>query len=187
MNIVGHPQAPVYGICAEFGSAAELFRAAGQIREAGFTRFDVFSPFPIPGMSEAMGLRPSGLGKVVFLGGLLGFLSAVVLEYGPSTFIYPLVVMGKPTGFFSAPAFFPIMFELTILGSALTAFFGLFLINGLPRWHHPVFHWDRFKKASDDGFFCVIERSDPQFATRDIAGFLASLGAQHITEVHEEA
>src|SRR5687767_1150697 len=132
MNIAGNSQAPLHGIAAEFDSAAELFAAATKIREAGYRRFDVYSPFPIHGMDEAMGQRPSSLGKFVFIGGVLGFLTAVGLQFIPSSIIYPLIVMGKPTNFYTVPAFFPIMFELTVLFSAFTAFFGLLLMNGLP-------------------------------------------------------
>ena len=72
-NVSGDPEAPLYGVAAEFDSAGELFHAAEKMRDAGFTRFDVFSPFPIHGMDAAMGLRRSLLGKIIFLGGLTGF------------------------------------------------------------------------------------------------------------------
>ena len=110
MNVAGNPQAPLYGLAAEFDSAAELFAAAKKIREAGYRKFDVYSPFPIHGMDAAMGLKPSMLGKVVFIGGLTGFLTAVGLQFIPTSIIYPLIVMGKPTNFYTVPAFFPIMF-----------------------------------------------------------------------------
>ena len=45
-NVAGNPEAPCYGIAAEFDTAGELFHAAEEMRDAGFTRFDVFSPFP---------------------------------------------------------------------------------------------------------------------------------------------
>ena len=111
MNPSEDHESPLYGVAAEFDSARDLFHAAEQMRDAGFRRFDVFSPFPIHGMDEAMGLKRSLLGKIIFLGGLTGFVSAVALQFIPSSFIYPLIVMGKPTNLFTVPAFFPIMFE----------------------------------------------------------------------------
>lgn len=184
MNSAGNPEAPVYGIAAEFQSARDLYHAAEKIRDAGFQRWDVFSPFPIHGMDEAMGMKRSLLGKIVFLGGLTGFLTAVTLEFGPSSFLYPLIVAGKPTNLFTVPAFFPIMFELTILISAFTAVFGMLLMNGLPRLNHALFNWDRFKKATEDKFFVAIESGDPKFSERSVRDFLESLGGSNITTIH---
>lgn len=186
MNTVGNPQGAVYGIAAEFQNARDLYHAAEKIRDAGFQRWDVFSPFPIHGMDEAMGMKRSILGKVVFLGGLTGFCTAIVLEFGPTSFLYPLVVGGKPTNIFTVPAFFPIMFELTILISAFTAVFGMLIMNGLPRLNHALFNWDRFKKMSEDKFFVAIESRDPKFSEQSVRDFLESLGSTNVTIVHED-
>jgi Protein of unknown function (DUF3341) len=110
------------GVIAEFGSAEELYRAAERVRERGYRSWDVHSPFPIHGMNKAMGLKRSPLGYIIFWGGFTGFLTAVLLQFIPSSFLFPLIVHGKPVTFFTVPAFFPIMFELTILFSAFTAF-----------------------------------------------------------------
>jgi hypothetical protein len=182
----GNPQSPLYGVAAEFDSAGELFHAAEQMREAGFTQFDVFSPFPIHGMDDAMGLKRSPLGKIIFIGGLIGFLAAVTIQFVPSSFIYPLIVMGKPTNLFTVPAFFPIMFEFTVLISAFTATFGMLIMNGLPRLNHPMFNWERFKGVSADKFFCIIEQKDPKFSAREVRDFLEAIGGRNITMVHED-
>jgi ActD protein len=186
IQTAGDPQSPLYGVAAEFDSARDLFEAAERIRDAGFTRFDVFSPFPIDGMDGAMGLKHSRLGKIIFVGGLMGFLTAVAIQFIPSSFIYPLIVMGKPTDLFTVPAFFPIMFEFTVLISAFTATLGMLMINGLPRLHHPMFNWERFKRVSDDKFFCVIEQTDPKFSAVGVRDFLESVGGQNITMVHAD-
>lgn len=184
METAGNKSAPVYGVAAEFSCARDLYRAAEKIRDAGFRRWDVFSPFPIHGMDEAMGMRRSLLGKVVFLGGLTGFLTAVTLQFVPTTFLYPLIVAGKPTNLFTVPAFFPIMFELTILISAFTAVFGMLIMNGLPRLNHALFNWDRFKKVTEDKFFVAIESGDPKFSERSVRDFLESLGGTNVTTIH---
>jgi hypothetical protein len=49
-----------------------------------------------------------------------------------------------------------------------------------------MFNWERFKRVSDDKFFCVIEKSDPKFAEAEVREFLESLGARNITRVHED-
>jgi hypothetical protein len=184
MNVAGDPSAPLHGIAAEFQCARDLYHAAEKLRDAGFRHWDVFSPFPIHGMDEAMGLKRSLLGRIVFFGGLTGFLTAVTLEFGPSSFLYPLIVAGKPTNIFSVPAFFPIMFELTILLSAFTAVFGMLIMNGLPRLNHALFNWDRFKTVTEDKFFVAIEAADPKFEPVAMRELLESLGGTNITLIH---
>ncbi|MGI8889318.1 MAG: DUF3341 domain-containing protein [Chthoniobacterales bacterium] len=176
----------VYGIAAEYPSASSLYHAAEQVRDAGFKRWDVHSPFPIHGMDDAMGLGKSWLSAVVLVGGIAGLLTACVLEFGPSWFLYPLIVHGKPYNFWTVPAFFPIMFELTILFSAFAAFFAWQAMNALPRWNHPMFNWDRFKRVTNDGFFLVLEARDPRFSENEARELLERTGGQHITVVHEE-
>ncbi len=77
----------VYGMAAEYSSAAALYEAAKQVRDAGYKRWDVHSPFPIHGMDGAMGLGKSWLSAVVLCGGVTGLLTACVLEFGPSSFL----------------------------------------------------------------------------------------------------
>ena len=87
--------------------------------------------------------------------GLTGTATALLLELGSALYLYPLVVQGKPMNITTIPAFFPVIFELTVLFSAFGAVFGMLAMNLLPRWHHPLFNWDRFAKVTDDGFFIV--------------------------------
>ncbi len=186
LEIAGESTTPVFAIAAEFGSARDVYHAAQKVRDAGYKRWDVYSPFPIHGMDDAMGLKRSYLARIIFLGGLTGFLTAVTLVFLPSSYLYPLVVAGKPTNLLTVPAFFPILFELTILLSAFTALFGMLILNGLPRWNHPLFNWERFKKVTEDKFYVAIESRDPQFSERATREFLESLGGTEITLVHED-
>jgi hypothetical protein len=113
-------------------------------------------------------------------------LTALILEFGPSWIIYPLIVHGKPYDWRTVPAFFPIIFELTILFSAFAAFFAWQLMNGLPRWYHPLFNWERFSRATNDGFFLAIEARDPRFSEIEAREILERSGGQNITIVHED-
>jgi hypothetical protein len=174
-----------YGMGAEFPSASALFHAAEKIRDKGFKKWDVHSPFPIHGMDAAMGLGKSWLSAAVLCGGTCGFLTAVVLEFYPSWWDYPLIVHGKPFNWATVPAFFPIMFELTVLFSAFTTVFALMVFNQLPKWYHPVFNWDRFAKVTDNGFFLVIEARDPQFSETATRELLEEIGGAHVTLIHD--
>ncbi|MCA1963409.1 MAG: DUF3341 domain-containing protein, partial [Prosthecobacter sp.] len=144
----------VHGYLAEFNGAAELYHAAEQVRDAGYQRWDVHTPFPIHGMDKAMGNPKSILPKLVFVGGMTGTCVAFTLQTLTQTnfwssiglgFLqklaetYPTVVQAKPTDICTLPAFFPVMFELTILFSAFTTLFGLLALMGLPRLNHPLF------------------------------------------------
>ena len=185
-TVVGTADAAVYGIIGEFDSAADLFHAAEVVRDRGFKRWDVHSPFPIHGMDDAMGLGKSIVSYIVLIGGLTGFLPAVPLECIPSIITYPLIVQGKPTNIYTVPAFFPIMFELTVLFASFAAVFGMLFMNRLPRWHHPLFNWDRFAKATDDGFFLVVEATDPRYTDGGVREMLQGVGAKNITLVRDE-
>ena len=175
-----------YGLGAEFADASSLFSAAEAMRDAGFKRWDVFSPFPIHGMDDAMGLGTSAVSYIVLASGLTGTATALLLELGSALYLYPLVVQGKPINFTTIPAFFPVIFELTVLFSAFGAVFGMLALNLLPRWHHPLFNWDRFMKVTDDGFFVVVEASDARFSEKGTSDFLANLGATNVTMVYDE-
>lgn len=170
----------IWAIGAEFSSAADVYEAAKKIRDTGFKWWDVYSSYPIHGMDAAMGLGKSWVSAISLAGAATGLTTAVLLETIPSVFVYPLIVQGKP--YFSLPAFFPIMFELTVLFTAFATVFGMLSMNLLPRLHHPLFNWERFcDKATDDGFFIVIEAADPTYSETETPKLLESLGATNIT------
>jgi len=171
----------IHGIGAQFDSARDLYLAAQKVRDAGFKRWDVYSPFPIHGMDAAMGLKGSRVSFFSLCGGITGALSAFVLVYYTSAINYHLVVQGKP--YFAFEPTFPVFFELTIL---LTAFFtvgSMLAMNLLPRLNHPVFNWEKFSRVTDDGFFLVIESSDPLFSEKETPALLGSLGGRNVEKI----
>lgn len=175
----------IYGLGAEFESAAEVLAAAEKVRDKGFRRWDVHTPFPVHGMDAAMGLGKSWLSAPVLVGGTLGLLTGACLTIIPSKFIYPLIVHGKPTSVMTVPAFFPIFFELTILFSAFFTIFSLMVMNRLPQWYHPVFNWDRFKGSTDNKFYIVVEAGDPKFHEERTRQLLEEIGGKQVTLIHD--
>ena len=173
----------LFGYVAEFGSAAELYHAAEKVRDAGFKKWDVHTPFPVHGIDHAMGLGKSWLSSVVLIGGVTGGILAFGLQYFTQVSLYPTVVQNKPTNIFTLPAFFPVIFELTILLAAFAALFGLLAFIQLPRWNHPLFESELFNKSSDDGFILVIESRDPRFKRDKTRSFLEEIGADEIEAV----
>jgi hypothetical protein len=83
------------------------------------------------------------------------------------------------------PAFVPIFFELTVLFASFSTVFALMIMNQLPKWYHPVFNWERFKRASNDGFFAIIEARDPKFSEQKTRELLESVGGRHVTLIHD--
>lgn len=176
----------VYGYLAEFKSASALYKAAEKVRDAGFRKWDCHSPYPIHGLDAAMGLKRSVLPWLVFCGGITGTATAFALAYGTQVILYPTVVQAKPVNVFSVPAFFPIMFELTILFSGFTVLFGLLALMKLPRLNHPLFASKQFHRATDDAFFIAIEARDPKFSPEGTRALLEEIGGTSIELVEEE-
>jgi Protein of unknown function (DUF3341) len=171
----------LHGIVAEFSTTDDVLRAAEKIRDAGYTRTDGYTPVPVHGLPEALGLRKSRLAALVLCGGTAGLFAGFALQYWVSVFAYPHMVSGKP--FFSWPSFVPVMFECTILGAALSAVIGMLVLNGLPQPYHPLFGAAGFDRATTDKYFLCIESTDPQFDREKTAAFMKGLGADKVTEV----
>lgn len=168
----------LYGLLAEFDTPAALTHAATIVRDQGFERWDCHSPFPIHGLDGAMGLRRTFVPWIVFTGGTLGCATGVLLQWWTNAHDYRLVVSDKP--FWSLPANIPVIFELTVLFSALSAFAALFVFNRLPRFFHPVFQSERFRRVTNDGLFITIESTDPRFDVERTEALLRSAGARHV-------
>src|SRR5215469_3215749 len=171
----------LYGLMAEFETAGELVAAARRTREAGFKKFDAFSPYPIHELDDAMDLHDNRVSLATLVGGLLGCAGGFGLCSWVSAVALPLNIAGRPP--ISVPMFIPITFECTILLGGLTAAISMIMMNGLPAPYHPVFNVERFAGASRSKFFICIESDDPKFDRDRTAGFLAELGAEEVSEV----
>ena len=179
----GTTEGRMAGYLIEFDTPGEILKAAVQVRDAGFTRWDAHSPFPVHGLDRAMGLKSTLIPYLVLGGGLTGCATGLLLQWWTNAHNYPLVISGKP--FWSIPASIPVTFELTILLSAFGAFLGMILLNGFPRWHHPVFSSERFRRATQDRFFISVEAEDPLFDENTTAEFLRSLGGRHLERMED--
>jgi ActD protein len=171
----------LHGLMAEFESPSGLVEAATQARLAGYRKMDAYSPIPVEELNDALGLRRTRLPLLVLIGGILGGSAGFALESWVSAIAYPLNVGGRPL--ISWPQFIPVTFETTVLGAALTAFFGMWALNKLPQPYHPVFNVEAFGRASTDRFFLVIEATDPRFDRDATLRFLENLHPVGVSEV----
>ncbi|HRI42613.1 MAG TPA: DUF3341 domain-containing protein [Fimbriimonadaceae bacterium] len=173
----------LYGIVAEFLSPEEILDAAERAREAGYTRLDAYTPFPVHGLDDAIKFFDPRIKWMIFFAGLFGGAAGLAFIYFTAVIDYPLNVGGRPL--FSWPSFVPVTFECTILFASLTAFFGMLALNGLPKPFHPIFDAERFELASQTSFFLCVESQDPMFDPGKTKDFLQSLGAHNVCEVAE--
>jgi len=174
----------LYGLLAEFDSATELVDAAREVRDAGYTKTDAFTPFPLHEIDEALGIKRSILPYLCFAGGIAGMFSGFALQYFVHVIDYPIIVGGRPH--ISLPAMIPPAYELTILLTAFTAVFGMLFLNGLPRPYHPLFNVPRFALATREKFFLLIESDDEKFDYGETRRFMEKLeGQQEVFDVPE--
>jgi hypothetical protein len=171
----------IYGLLAEFADEEHLLEAATRVRSLGFRYVEAYSPYPIHGMAEVLGIRGVRLPLIVLAGGIIGLVIALVMQWYSAVIDYPLNVGGRPLA--SWPSFMPIAFELTILVAGISAVLGMFALNGLPQPYHPLFNVPEFAKASRAGFFLSVEARDAKFDLAETRSMLAELGATGIYEV----
>ena len=186
--------ARLFGMLAEFETPGDLMAAAEKVRDAGYKRWDCHTPFAVHGLDGAMGIQRTWLPIFVFVAGATGTTVAFLLQAFTTSWSlsawagvwvtgYPFLISGKPA--MSLPAFIPVMFELTILFSALACVKLMFLFNGLPQLYHPLFKSNRFRRATNDRFFISIEARDPKFLPKKTEEFLRSLDPIAVEAVEE--
>ena len=170
----------LYAMVGEFETPERVMQAAEEARHAGFRVMDAYSPFPIHGMSEAIGFRDTKVPWTVMMFGIIGVTCGYSLQFYTSVIDYPMNVGGKPLN--SIPAFIPVSYETTILFAALSAAIGMFVYNKLPMPYHPIFNAKNFERATQDRFFLAIEAEDPKYDPDAIEKLMRSNGALEVSE-----
>jgi mono/diheme cytochrome c family protein len=180
------PRAPrSFGWIAEFSDEHALLDAARKVRDSGYTRTDAFTPFPVHGIDDALGIKPTILPFMVLCAGLTGLSIALLMQWWMNGVDYPYIISGKPLGI--SPAAIPVSFELTILFSAFTSVFGMILLNGLPRFSNPLFSNPKFDRATDDKFFLYVDSRDRYYNRESVRELLGSTQPESLDEVLEDA
>ncbi len=162
------------GMAAIFNTEAEILKAAAQVRNSGFRKFEAITPYPVHGMEEACGIERSWIPYVTFVMGLLGLSLGWLLTWWTSAVNWPLNIGGKP--FHSLPAFIPIMFELTILFAALSSVAALLYACGLPKVNPPIIHPD----LTSHKFAIFVPSNDSGYDERKLEDMFRGMGASEI-------
>jgi hypothetical protein len=173
------PQAPapaspreLFGVLAEFDRAERLIDAVKRVREAGFTRIDAHTPFPVEGLADLLGPKDNRVAWLTLVGGVLG----IAIGYGMQVYAnlaFPIDIGNRPL--VATPAFMLITFELMVFFAVAFCIFGMLALNHLPRLHHPLFEIAEFTLASSNRFFLVILSNDPRFTRARATRLLRSL------------
>ena len=172
-----------YGLVAAFDTTADLYHACEKVRDAGYSRWDALTPFPVHGLDAAMGMPRSKVPRFSLAGGLTGFFTGMGFIAWLGLSEYPLVVGGKPL--FSPMFAFPVSYELTILFTAFATIGGMFFLNRLPMHYHPVMKAPQFVRAMDDRFYIVIEANDPKYNPAQTRALLEQAGGKDIAAIDE--
>lgn len=173
----------LHGLMAEFETPEELLDATRRSYAEGYREMDAYTPMPIDGLADALGMRRNGVPPIVLTCALLGAAFGFSLAYYITVISYPLNIGGRPLN--SWPAYIPLTFETAVLCGALSAVIGMLFLNGMPQPYHPVFNVPRFETASRDRFFLCIEATDPQFDLEATQKFLQDLGSREVSQVEK--
>ena len=154
-------QPELYGLVAEFETPEQIMAATKAVRKAGHTKIEAYTPFEVAGLDAEVGHEPTRLGFVPLFAGLVGAIAGFGLQWSATVVFYPLNIGGRPLN--SWPNFIIITFEITVLFAAFASVIYMFLRNGLPRAHHPIFSTPGFENATRDRFFLCVEAADAKF------------------------
>jgi len=173
----------VVGLVGLYDDPDSLIRAAEKVRDAGSQKWDCHTPYPVHGLDQAMGLKPSPIPYVTLGMGFVGLVTAISLTGGLSVFQYPILVGGK--SLFSWQAFVPIFFELFVLFAALATMGSIIYFCKLGRWHSPLHDSDIMQDITSDRFAVVLDAEDKQHTEDAARALLEEAGCRDIRPLVE--
>jgi hypothetical protein len=176
---------PTTAALAEFETADQMIAAVKKLRGQGYQTLDMYTPYPIHGSDEMLGLKRSPVSKIVFAAGMAGAGGAYALQWLLNAFLYPLNVGGRPPH--SGPAFIIVTFEMGVLFAAVTAFSVVFALGGLPALWHPVFEIDGFERASIDRFWISVDTNDEKYSAETKSHLEATNPLRTVTLVEPQS
>jgi len=174
----------VFAVLGLFDSAQALVKATPTVRAGRIGRLEAYTPYPVHGIDEALGLRRSPLAGMVLVAGFLGAATALFFQWWMSAVDYPIPTGGK--ALFSWQAFVPIMFEVTVLLATFTAGLGmLLLLNRLPFFGHPMLSSEAIASVTRDKFALAVEADGPALDVEAAKAVLLAAGAETLEVVHQ--
>jgi hypothetical protein len=152
-----------------------LLNAITKVRNSGVKIHEVFTPFPIHGLDEALGYQRTRLPIAAFLFGLTGTCTAITLIAWTLGFDWPMNIGGKDH--IAYPDFVPVTFELTVLFSALGLVFTFLITNDIGPGKQPkIFDL----RSTDDKFIMAVNIAKNKLAPDEIESILKNNGASEV-------
>jgi hypothetical protein len=164
-------------ILGVYDNEVTLLKAVEAVRKGGIKIHEVFSPFPVHGLDDALGYRRSRLPIAAFLFGLLGTSLALTMQIGMMTVDWPMIIGGKD--YLPLPSFIPVSFELTVLLASFGMVGTFFVVSNLKPWGKPKIFDIR---STDDKHIMAIDVSKNKLAEADIKKSLKDSGASEVNE-----
>lgn len=160
-----------------FEREEDILGATAAARERGLAIDDVYAPYAVHGLDDAMGLPPSRLPWVCFLLGLVGGTSMFAFQYWANTTSWAINVGGRPWN--SWPAFVPVTFEVTVLFAGVGTVLALCVVAGLQPWRRPDVPDPR---VTDDRFALVLTADSAKLDRAGIEALMARFRPASIEE-----
>ena len=154
-----------------------LLHAVEHIREKGVKIQEVFSPFPVHGLDEALGYSRSRLPIAAFLFGMTGTILALFTQIWMLGFDWPMIIGGKNHA--SLPPFIPVTFEFTVLLSAFGMVGTFFIVCDMKPYGWPR-QFDL--RSTDDKHVMAIDLASNKLSKDEISRILKDTGASEINE-----
>ena len=170
-------------LLGRYPDVERLFGAARKLRADGHARLNFYSPYPLEGADEVLGLARSPIPAIAGVAGALGVGSAVLMQWWMNDVDYPLNVGNRmgPT----PPTWMPVIFELGVLLAGVSIFLGLMALFRFPKPWDPLFEVDAFRSATVDALWLSVRV--PAAEVERVGEELRRLGASDVQLVPEGA
>lgn len=160
-------------VLATFECDEKLLHTTEKATDKNIKIYDIYTPFPVHGLDEAMGIKRSILPYVTLLAGATGLLLAISFQIWAAAVDWPTIIGGKP--FISLPAFIPITFEFTVLLGAHTTVLAFLVLNKLYPGKKPVII---DPAQTEDKFIMAIDKDNVN--VEDVTALLKEHGATEV-------
>jgi len=159
-----------------------LLGAVKKVRTGGVKIHEVYSPFPVHGLDEALGYKKTRLPIAAFMFGITGTSLALLMQYWMLGYDWPMIIGGK--NFTSLPPFIPVTFELTVLLSALGMVATFMIVSDMKPYSWPR-QFDI--RSTDDKHVMAIDVDVNSAKSKDeITRLLKEAGASEVnTKIFE--
>jgi hypothetical protein len=154
-----------------------LLKAVEDSRDKGVKIHEVYSPYPVHGLDEALGYKRSRLPIAAFLFGMTGTSLALLMQFWMLGYDWPMIIGGKNHA--SLPPFVPVTFELTVLLAAFGMVGTFFIVSDMKPYKYPR-QFDL--RSTDDKHVMAIDLANNKLSKDELASILKSNGASEVNQ-----